>query len=505
MKASTVDQENSWLPESVGHPVVDGKTGPATGYEWNDSGNADRLADAHGKDLIYCRERKSYYVWSGQRWQYDDSLEVERRAEETMRNASAEAGAIENQDQRNGFLSFVNRSLSQKGLTSLVQLARKKMRIISATELDGDPWLLNVNNGTLDLRTGALRPHAREDLISKLIPLSYDPNAQSPLFMLFIHRIMGDGPDASEADRERADRLVGYLQKLLGCCATGKPEKVLAIFYGPRGNNGKTTLLTTIAKALGSREYSTQINIDSLMADPRGAGNNNAANADLADLLGARFAFTSEVDAGQYLSLGRVKYITGQSPIKTRRMRENWITFPPTHKIIMDCNDRPLITKPNDAVWNRLICVPFDVVIPDDEIDTDFASKLEGELRGILAWLVSGARRYSEVGLIDRPAEVRLATGEYQESSDRLREFIQDDCRLSKLAWTSSEQLQDRYHAWCKRNGERHPLEGRDFTDQLRAIGCEPRKREIGGRQTRGWTGLDLRCAGANHAERGEE
>ena len=211
MKSSTVGQESPWLPEDVGHAVKAETAGSPIGYERNDSGNADRLADVHGNDLLYCRERKSYYVWSGRRWEHDEGLEVERRGEQTMRNAFGEAGSIEDGAKRQTFLGFVNKSLSLKGLTSLVQLARKKVRIISATELDLDPWLLNVENGTLDLRTGELRPHAREDLISKLIRLRYDRDAQCPLFMRFVYRIMGDSSGTSEEDTQRADRLVRYL------------------------------------------------------------------------------------------------------------------------------------------------------------------------------------------------------------------------------------------------------------------------------------------------------
>ena len=184
---------------------------------------------------------------------------------------------------------------SLKGLNNLVLLARKKVRIVSAPELDADPWLLNVANGTVDLRTGELRPHSRADLMSKLIPVAYDPSAQCPLFMRFLYQIMGCTPDASEGALERAERLCRVpAETTSGCCATAKPEKLLCIFYGKEGDNGKTTLLTTIAKALGNQEYATQINIDSLMVDPRGAGGNNATNADLSDLQGARFAYPAK-------------------------------------------------------------------------------------------------------------------------------------------------------------------------------------------------------------------
>src|SRR6185369_593633 len=100
--------------------------------------------------------------------------------------------------------------------------------------------------------------------------------APCPLFMAFMYRVMGDGPGAGSELKERAERLVKYLQRLFGCAATGKQEKILAVLYGNRGNNGKTTLLTTVSKALGDHEYATQINIDSLMADPRGLGGSNA-------------------------------------------------------------------------------------------------------------------------------------------------------------------------------------------------------------------------------------
>jgi putative DNA primase/helicase len=84
-------------------------------------------------------------------------------------------------------------------------------------------------------------------------------------------------------------------------------------------------------------------------------------------------------------------------------MRENWISFPATHKIFMDCNDRPVISSPTDAVWNRVVCVPFDVVIPDDEIDPDLPNKLEAELSGILAWIAEGSLNYHREGLRSAP------------------------------------------------------------------------------------------------------
>ena len=154
-------------------------------YHWNDTGNADRLADLYGHELVYCTERNSYYVWTGQQWRFDEFVEAEKRAEKTMLEAFAEAKHITDGEKRKAFLRFVNKSLSRAALASMIHLTKKKVRQVSANDFDRDPWMLNVENGTVDLRTGTLRPHRPEDLLSKMIPLRYDPHAECPQFMAF--------------------------------------------------------------------------------------------------------------------------------------------------------------------------------------------------------------------------------------------------------------------------------------------------------------------------------
>jgi len=220
--------------------------------------------------------------------------------------------------------------------------------------------------------------------------------------MAFLYRIMGSDPDASEGENDRAEQLVSYLQRVFGCAATAKPEKLLFVLYGD-GNNGKTTLLEIIRDALGDKEYAGQVQVDSLMIRPKEAISNNAVNTDLADLQGCRFVSSSEVEQGQRLSLSRVKYLTGLGQIKARRLHENMITFQPTHKLFLDCNHRPVITDPNDAIWNRVKCIPFKVQIPDAEIDKNLPAKLRTELVGILRWIVEGAVLYHARGSVTHP------------------------------------------------------------------------------------------------------
>ena len=163
-----------------------------------------------------------------------------------------------------------------------------------------------------------------------------------------------------------------------------------------------------IRDALGDRGAG-QVQVDSLMIRPKEAIANNAINTDLADLLGCRFVSSSDGEQGQRVSLSRVKYLTGLGQIKARRMRQNMITFQPTFKLLLDCNHRPVITDPNDAIWNRVKCIPFNVQIPEAEIDKDLPAKLRNELPGILRWTVEGAVHYHPEGLGDPPGVATAA------------------------------------------------------------------------------------------------
>ena len=466
-------------------------------YHWNDTGNADRLADSYGHELIYCTERKSFYVWTGQRWEFDEFVEAEKRAEKTMLEAFDEAKHITDGEKRKAFLGFVNRSLSRAALANMIHLAKKKVRQASVNDFDGDPWTLNLENGTVDLRTGALRPHRPQDLLSKLIRFRYEDRAACPQFMAFLYRIMGSHPDASEVESANAEQLVSYLQRVFGCAATGKPEKLLFVLYG-EGNNGKTTLLEVIRDALGDKEYAGQVQVDSLMIRPKEALSNNAVNTDLADLQGCRFVSSSEVEQGQRLSLSRVKYLTGLGQIKARRLRENMITFRPTYKLFLDCNHRPVITDPNDAIWNRVKCIPFKVQIPDAEIDKDLPANLRMELPGILRWIVEGAVLYQREGLGD-PPDVTAATEQYRQESDRLKEFFEERCVVADAGdatswkrdghWVLVADLCAAYSSWADAVGNKYPFSKDSFDerDRVRLDGGREAK------QIRVWLGIRFR------------
>jgi putative DNA primase/helicase len=498
MRDSTVDDLEKSLMDSFnatsgfapGNSYHDGgKKLRITDRMCNDTGNADRLVIAHGKDLMFCEQRESFAVWMGSHWKLDRSLIVSRMAEKVMLRAFEETATFSEKEERAWFFKFVNKSLQRAGIENMVVVAKRKVREIGAADFDGDPFLLNFTNGTLDLRTGILREARREDLISKCIPYAFDAEAECPTFHAFLNRIMGAGPNAMQAERNRADRLIGYLQRLLGCSLTGKPEKILAIFWG-KGNNGKSTLLETVRAALGEEQYAGQLQIESLMAKHADAAGSNAINADLAGLQGCRFVTASEPEEGMKFSVSRLKYILGLSKIKARYLRENPFEFKPTHKLFVDCNHRPVITDPNDAIWNRVQLFPFDVEIPRAEIDTDLPRKLLGELPGIMAWLARGAAEYIKLG-IEKIPEVAAATEEYREDSDTLKEFFEDRCRIAptdRAVWVAKTDLFNAYLNWAAVSLIKFPMGKSKFEERIQRLGCRETRKEHN--TIRVWTGI---------------
>lgn len=462
-----------------------------------DTGNAERLVSLYGGDIRYCIETKKWLAWDGRKWASDRIGEIRMRAKTTIRQLYAQAAEIESADIRAALEKHARKSESALGIKAMLTCAEVEEGVaVSARDLDLNPHLLNVNNGTLDLRTGELCDHRRDDLITKMVRFDYRPTARCPKFLKFLNRIMGDLASGSEDSRHRAARMSRYLQKCFGYALTGDvSEKVIFCFFG-EGNNGKTTLLDTIRFILS--EYSTQVLIDNLMS--HSSRESNSSLADLADLQGARFVTTSEAEEGQRLAIGKLKYLSqGMGEIKSCRKYENPIKFTATHKLFVDANHRPAIRGSEKAIWKRLKPVVFAEVIPDAEINITLPEELKLEAEGILAWLVEGCLLWRKEGLGD-PIEVVAASDTWQAESDRLSAFIEERCFLclrDPKTWVPISELWPAFQTWCAENNEKAVLPKLKFDERLLNLGCRQAKKENG--HVRVWTGIRFRLPTDDH------
>jgi putative DNA primase/helicase len=423
-------------------------------FNLTDAGNAARFADRHGANLRFVHLWNRWLVWDGKRWKIDECGEVVRLAKETVLAMLEEASSGEVIDKE--LVRHALRSESRQRIEAMIVLAQSEPGIpVAPDRLDHDPWLLTVENGTLDLRTGDLRDHQREDLITKLAPVTYDPEAKAPTWSAFLERVL------------ESESLRRFVQRAAGYSMTGDTrERILLLLYGI-GRNGKTTLLEAIREALG--DYALKSPAETLMAKPAGGIPN-----DVARLKGARFVSASETEANRRLAESLVKEITGSDTISARFMRAEWFDFKPTHQVWLATNHKPQITGTDPAIWDRIKLVPFEVRIPDDEVDTGLPDKLRGELPGILAWAVKGCLEWRREGL-GEPDEVTEATTAYKAEQDVLAAFIEECCVVKPNAWVTFKELYAAYAAWAEESGERAESKRR-FGARLAERGFEPNK-----------------------------
>ncbi len=426
------------------------------GYNLTDLGNAERFVDAHGDDLLWVEPWKRWMVWDGARWEHDRTREAWRRAEDTVRSIYTEASRVGDSERRKAIANHAKKCESATRIREMLELAKAKTWAIPE-EFDGDNYLLNVQNGTLDLRAGELREHRREDRITKRAPVAYDPDAEAPTFAAFMERIM-PSPEVRQ-----------FLQRAAGYSATGDiSEQCLFINWGA-GANGKSTFQETISAALG--DYAMQGPAELLLAKP--AGTDGIPN-DVARLKGARFVSASEVEEGRRFAEARVKQLTGGDTISARFLHAEFFDFEPTHKLWVSTNPKPNVSRGGYAFWRRIRLIPFTETIPPDEQDPQLPEKLKDELPGVLAWIVRGAVAWRAGGL-RAPEEVKAATEEYREETDTLAAFISERCVEGTNLSIQAKQLYEPYKNWCEENGEKYETM-KGFSQRLVERGFEKQK-----------------------------
>lgn len=425
-----------------GHPL----------FNYTNLGNAERLVSQFGESIHYCYERKMWLIWTGRNWGWDTGSTIINYAIRTVRSIYNEAANSADKEARDFICQHARKSENGSRIEAMISLTKALPGIpIKVSELDAHPWLFNVNNGTIDLKTGKLQPHDRVDLQTILIPINYKADASCPLWDNFLIKI-------SNGNKE----VVQYLQKAVGYSLTEDTKLQIFFFLYGIGNNGKSTFTMTIRKVMG--EYGSKLSIDDLMTRERKVS--GAAAEGLADLRGKRFVFASEISQGHRLSVGLIKDLTGNETIKVRRLYEHEIEYPPTYKIWISGNHKPVITDTTLSIWRRLKLIPFTVVIPPNEIDNDLPTKLEAELPGILAWAVHGCLDLQKYGL-GEAEEVKKATALYRKDEDTLGDFLEDFILVEpKEAWITKVVMKGLYLKWAQDNGL-EPLGQKTFKTQL--------------------------------------
>ena len=406
--------------------------------KYTDLGNARRFVDRYRGTVLYCDAWGKWFVWDTKVWREDRTREVFQKAGDLIRSLHDAAKDIQDKDEREAFLSHLRRSESYRALNAMVTLA-KSDRSLARTpdDFDGSPWLLTTESGTLDLRTGKLRPHDPRDLITKLAPVAYDPSASCPNWLDFLAMIMNGRRS-----------LVEFIQRAFGTCLTGvNSDKAMFILYGAGGDNGKSTMVDVFQSILG--DYALRTPVETFLRKKEGAIPN-----DVARLKGARFVWASENDRGTRLSEALIKEMTGGDRMSARFMRAEFFEFYPEFKPWLATNHKPQV-RGDQAIWRRLKLVPFDVTIPVEKQKPrhEVMKMFRAEFPGILTWAVKGCLEWQRSGL-GVPEEVVAATREYEAEQDTFTMFLDEKCVRAAGVRAASIVLYRAYTNWAEEHGE---------------------------------------------------
>jgi len=310
---------------------------------------------------------------------------------------------------------------------------------------DNNLMLLGTPGGTVDLRSGKMRPALREDMITMQTAVAPEPGTPTR-FMQFLDEIKVC-PD--------------FLQRLAGYALTGSTKEEKVFFFDGSGANGKSKFVEQLQGIMGdySRKAAISTFVDKAHSDHP---------TELAGLKGARLVTSSEIPAGKRWNEAVIKDLTGGDTISARLMRQDFFDFKPQLTLIIFGNTQPSLSSVDSAIRRRMVLVPF-LASFEGNPDKQLGDKLREEWPQILQWAIKGAVKWSHDGL-KIPPEVLAASEAYLAEEDIIGQFIED--RLERLPKHSSyflsmHDLTLQFEHWCGQNGHQ-PWTTRNFKKALK-------------------------------------
>ena len=421
---------------------------------------AQHFVRLYRDDLRFCHDTGAWLRWDETIWREDKTGIAFHWARKLARHLS------ENEDDR---IRYVTSRTSFAG--GVERFARHDPIFARTIEAwDRDPWLLGTPGGTVDLRTGLLRPSRPEEGITRSTSVApADDAASCPRWLRFL-------VDATGGDRD----LANFLQLWAGYCLTGETkEHALLFVFGP-GGNGKTVFLNTLTSIM--RDYAKVAAMETFTAS-----HSERHPTDLAMLRGARLVTASETEEGRTWAETRIKQMTGGDLISARFMRQDFFTYRPQFKLTIIGNHKPVLRNVDDAARRRFNLAPF--VHKPPQPDRDLELKLREEAPAILRWMIEGCLLWQKNGLV-RPESVVAATSAYFEAQDLFGQWLEDHCDVdpdNPHKTGTSAELFASWHDYAQKAGEA-PGSRKAFAENMERRGL----RLFRTAQFRGYQGVRL-------------
>ena len=453
-------------------------------YDYTDIGQATVIAGVYGEKLKFTKAT-NWLAYSGEVWQEDDvkarkmaqdltdrqlaeARKRVRKAQDVL-NKATEGGdndeikeAKQELDAEKAFRGYVLGERKTTRVSAALKETEPKLQIAVA-DLDADGYLLNTPGGTIDLRTGTVRPHDPADLCTKITAVALGTEG-AQLWAEFLQRVT-----CNDGDLER------YLQEVAGMFAVGKVmQEKLIIAYG-EGGNGKSTLFNLLAHVMG--DYAGALSAETLTVNSK-----KNKSPEYAELRGKRIIIAAELEEGMRLDTSTVKKLCSTDPILAEKKYKDPFTFIPSHTVVLYTNHLPKVGTTDKGTWDRLVTIPFNANFRGMKGEIfNYAEYLFDHAGGaVMAWIIEGARRFiSNNYQIAMPECVKAAIGKYRANNNWLDNFLDEECEIDGSYTQKSGELYQRYKNYCDSTGDyRRSLA--DFKASLTAAGYETRKTKVG-------------------------
>ncbi|MBN2286041.1 MAG: bifunctional DNA primase/polymerase [Tissierellales bacterium] len=470
MSQDEVDELDNKSDDHIKELLVEHWKSRQRKYSLTDAGNAERFADTFGDQIKYNWDNKRWMAYDGIRWNVEQGEAIAHNfAVQIARDIHKEALKISDHDIKKRHIAWALKSESAYGIINMLKLARALPTIRTYSDnLNKDIYLLNCNNGTVNLKTGLLQPHNPSDMITELVPVDYIKDAQCQLWLDCLDTWM-------KSDQE----VINFLQKLMGMCLTGDiTSRIFTIFYG-EGMNGKSIFVDTISEIMGCY---ADVAPENFLIETR-----NDKKNEIAELKDKRLVVASETDKHVKLSSKLVKSITGDRRIKGRLLYQQSVTFDITYKCILVTNHLPEV-EDDKAIWDRIRKIEWNVRIPPEKRDPYLLDKLRAEHAGILQWLIQGCIQWFKEGKLIAPQAVVDATNQYKEQSNPLKDFFEECCIISPEAKIKTSDLYKAYSEWIGKCS----VTKREFNEYIRENGYREGRTTKNGKTIRYWTGITI-------------
>ena len=408
-------------------------------YDLTDTGNAQRFIDKFGENIRYNFDNKYWMIWDGKTWVRDAVQIVKNKVDILIEEMKEEIVNEPNEKYAQEMFKNVKHLSSNSGKEAMLKEAMHIGKTpVRNNDFDKHPFLLNCENGVVNLKTGEIVPHNRDYMMSKNTHVEVDMEHDPVVWLKCIDDIFC-----------HSKGLIDFVHKFVGYSCTGSTEEqCFAQCYG-HGSNGKTVFINTIMNILG--DYALNAQVDSILT--RGKSTSGNASPDVARMNGARFVRTNEPEEGARFNEGLVKQLTGSDVVTARFLYGGDFEFIPIFKLWILCNYKIVVRGTDKGIWRRMRLIPFEATFEGANADKQIEQKLKAELPQILGWAVKGCLKWLAEGLA-MPIEVENATKAYRQEMDIIESFLKDCVKIVPNGREKANDVFMAYKKWAQDGNE---------------------------------------------------